>query len=82
MIVPCRNEGNGSRLACDSILANDYPRERLEVLVVDGMSSDETRSVVEQYRGKSRPAFGSWTTRRQITPVALNIGIAAAQRQR
>ena len=31
------------RPCLQSILDNDYPEDRLEVLVVDGMSSDETR---------------------------------------
>ena len=78
VIVPCRNEGKWIAPCLDSILSNDYPRERLEVLVVDGMSSDETRSVVEQYAA-IQPCIRLLDNARQITPVALNIGIAAAQ---
>jgi glycosyltransferase involved in cell wall biosynthesis len=77
VIVPCRNEGKRIAPCLDSILANDYPGERLEVLVVDGMSSDETRSVVERYSA-GHACIRLLDNTRQITPAALNIGIAAA----
>ena len=78
VIVPCRNEGRWIAACLDSILGNDYPRQQLEVLVVNGMSSDETRSVVQRYAG-SDPCIRLLDNPRQITPVALNIGIAAAR---
>jgi glycosyltransferase involved in cell wall biosynthesis len=76
--VPCRNEGRWIAPCLESILANDYPRDRLEVLVVDGMSTDETRSIVERY-ASSGACIRLLDNARQITPAALNIGIAAAQ---
>jgi len=47
VIVPCRNEVGNIRECLRSILANDYPRDRLEILVADGMSDDGTRQVIE-----------------------------------
>ena len=49
VIIPCRNEELFIGICLDSILANDYPKNRLEVLVVDGMSEDGTREVVLEY---------------------------------
>ena len=43
IIIPCRNEERFIGNCLDSIIANDYPKERLEVLAVDGMSEDGTR---------------------------------------
>ena len=40
VIIPCRNEQKYIGKCLDSIIANDYPKVRLEVLVVDGMSED------------------------------------------
>lgn len=45
-IVPCRNEEAFIAKAVGSILANDWPADSLEVLVVDGMSADGTRDIV------------------------------------
>jgi len=78
VIVPCRNEGKWIAPCLDSILGNDYPGERIEVLVVDGMSTDETRSTVERYAAR-HTCIRLLDNVKQITPVALNIGIRAAQ---
>ena len=37
VIVPCRNEAKWIEKCLSSIAANDFPNERLEVLVLDGM---------------------------------------------
>ena len=49
VIIPCRNERDCIGVALDSVLANEWPAERMEVLVVDGMSDDGTRDVVRAY---------------------------------
>jgi glycosyltransferase involved in cell wall biosynthesis len=77
VIVPCRNEGKWIAPCLDSILGNDYPRQRLEVLVIDGMSTDETRAVVQRYAAL-HTCIRLLDNAKQITPAALNIGIAAA----
>lgn len=43
VIIPCRNEEKFIGKCLDSIITNDYPKEGLEVLVVDGMSEDGMR---------------------------------------
>ena len=78
VIVPCRNEERWIAPCLQSVLDNDYPHDRLEVLVVDGMSSDGTRSVVESFAEKF-PQLRLVSNDRKITPTALNLGIAAAR---
>jgi succinoglycan biosynthesis protein ExoA len=46
VIIPVRNEEAFIANTLRSVLAQDYPGERLEVLVVDGMSDDRTTDVV------------------------------------
>lgn len=53
IIIPCRNEEKFIGKCLDSIIAQDYPKDRLEVLVVDGMSEDGTREIVERYTDMS-----------------------------
>ena len=43
VIIPCRNEGKFIGKCLDSLLEQDYPKENLEIFVVDGMSDDKTR---------------------------------------
>ena len=78
IIIPCRNEERFIGSCLDSIIANDYPKEKLEVLAVDGMSEDGTRAVIESYGGQF-PWIRLIENRRKITPVALNIGIKNAK---
>ena len=80
IIIPCRNEERFIGLCLDSVLANDYPLDRLEVLVVDGMSEDGTRRIVEDYALRSA-CIRLLDNPQKITPTALNIGIANATGQ-
>jgi cellulose synthase/poly-beta-1,6-N-acetylglucosamine synthase-like glycosyltransferase len=78
IIIPCRNEERFIGSCLDSIIANDYPKERLEVLVVDGMSEDGTRDVITSY-AQQYPWIRVIENLKRITPVALNIGIKNAK---
>ena len=74
IIVPCRNEEKFISKCLDSIIANDYSKERLEVLVVDGMSEDGTKEIVRGYT-KQHPFIKVLDNPKKITPCAFNIGI-------
>lgn len=78
VIVPCRNEQRHIAQCLDSILANDYPRDRIEVLVVDGMSDDRTREIVKEYVGRD-PRIRLLENPKEIIPVAMNTGILRAK---
>lgn len=78
IIVPCRNEEKFIGVCLDSIAAMDYPKGRLEVVVVDGMSEDRTREIVEGY-ARTYPFIKLLSNPKKITPVGLNIGIAGAR---
>lgn len=49
IIMPIRNEARYISDCLKSILNQDYPPHLLEVLVVDGMSNDETREIVRGF---------------------------------
>ncbi len=73
-IVPCRNEERFIGECLESIVKNDYPKEKLEVLVVDGMSKDKTREIIEKYT-KQYPFVKFLKNPKKITPSSMNIGI-------
>lgn len=80
LIVPCRNEGAGVARVIESLVEQDYPAERMEIIFVDGMSSDGTRAVIAgQARARSAPAIRLLANPDRVTPRAFNIGIAAAR---
>ena len=78
VIIPCRNEEVFIGKCLDSIIANDYPKESLEVLVVDGISEDNTRTIIEEY-GKRHSFIRLLHNPHVVTPAAFNIGIVNAK---
>ena len=78
IIIPCRNEERFIGKCLDSILLNGYPKEKLEILAVDGMSDDKTRATIKEYREK-HPYIKLLDNPGKIVPTALNLGIQKAQ---
>jgi glycosyltransferase involved in cell wall biosynthesis len=48
IIMPIRNEAAFIERSLGAVLAQNYPPDRMEVLVVDGMSDDGTREVIQR----------------------------------
>ena len=76
VVVPCRNERDHVAPCLETILANDYPADRREVLVVDGMSDDGTRERIREVAARD-PSVRLIDNPSRVTPAALNLGIAA-----
>jgi len=74
IIIPCRNEKRYIGKCLSSILGQDYPKEKLEVLVVDGMSEDKTREIIGEY-SKKYPFIKLLDNPKKFTNFAFNIGI-------
>lgn len=49
IIIPVRNEAGLLENCLESIQNLDYPKDRLEVIVADGMSTDKTSEVARKY---------------------------------
>jgi len=77
LIMPIRNEAGFIERSLGAVLAQDYPADRLEVLVVDGMSDDGTRQIVQRMLA-GRPNARLLDNPRRIVSTALNLGLAEA----
>jgi glycosyltransferase involved in cell wall biosynthesis len=77
VIVPCRNEIKFIEKCLDSIIAQDYPKEKLEILVVDGFSEDGTREIIKNYSDNYQ-FIKLLDNPKKIAPSAINIGIKNA----
>ncbi len=53
VIMPVRNEGAFIEQSLTSVLRQDYPADRMEVIVCDGMSTDQTRTIVRSLQDGS-----------------------------
>ncbi|MEG0132755.1 MAG: glycosyltransferase family 2 protein [Clostridium sp.] len=52
IVIPCRNEENFIGKCIDSFMVQSYPKELLTVVVADGMSTDNTRDIIEKHKEK------------------------------
>lgn len=78
IICPIYNEEKYIARCIESIMAQDYPKDDLEVLFVDGMSTDRTREIIASYLPQS-PYLRVLDNPQKIVPPALNIGIREAK---
>ena len=74
IIIPCRNEEAFIARCLDSILGNQYPADRLEVIVVDGTSHDRTRDIVAHY-ARQHSIIRLVDNPKATIPAAMNIGM-------
>lgn len=78
IICPIYQEEKYIGKCIESILRQDYPRDRLELLLIDGLSTDKTREIVGAYQEKY-PFIRLIDNPYKVVPVALNIGIKQAK---
>lgn len=76
IIIPCRNEEKFIGKCLGSILNQDYPKEKMEILVIDGMSDDKTREIIEKFKTQnSKLKIQLIDNPQKLQVYALNKGI-------
>ena len=79
IVIPCRNEVRQIEECLTAIYGNTLlASEEVEVLVVDGMSDDGTRELLESIKSKFRN-LQIVDNVQQVTPIAFNLGVKAAK---
>ena len=78
VLCPIYNEEKYIAQFLDSLLRQDYPKEDLEILLIDGMSKDSTREIVADYTAKY-PFIRIIDNPYKIVPCAMNKGIDVAK---
>jgi lipopolysaccharide/colanic/teichoic acid biosynthesis glycosyltransferase len=78
VVIPVRNERDFLAACLDSVLANDYPAGRVEILAIDGASNDGSRAILDAYAARF-PRLRILDNPQATTPAALNLGIAASR---
>lgn len=78
IIVPIRNEANYIASCLNSILEQDYPADRIEILVADGMSTDHTRAIVRDFQNR-HSNIHLVNNPNLIVPTAMNVAMTFAR---
>jgi len=79
VVMPIRNEERFIERSLGAMLAQGYPHDYYEIIVVDGMSADRTRKLVEKLVLKSEVEVRLIDNPKINVSQALNIGIEAAK---
>ena len=79
IVMPIRNEADFIARSLGSVLAQTYPHDRMEVVIADGMSTDDTRAIARQVADQHDIPVSIYDNPRQIAPTALNIATAHAR---
>lgn len=74
IVVPCRNEEKYIGKCIQSIINQTYGLENIEILIIDGMSNDGTCKIINKFK-KDNKEIKLIRNDKQITPVAINLGI-------
>lgn len=73
VVIPAKNEGVILDRCLKAIKGLNWPKEKLEILVIDGLSSDQTATIAKSYGAKVFP------NPKQIVSSARNIGFQKAK---
>jgi succinoglycan biosynthesis protein ExoA len=78
IVMPVLNEEKYLARCLQSVMDQDYPLDKLEVLVVDGMSDDRSREIVAEFVA-CFPQIKLLDNPQRSIPAAMNIGIRKAR---
>ncbi len=79
VVMPLYNEEKYIANCIESLLLQDFPKEDMEWIFVDGMSKDATKEILKEYKEKYPELIHICDNPKRIVPCAMNIGIAHAQ---
>ena len=78
VIMPVRNEDGFIERSLGAVLRQTYPKDRLEIVIADGISTDATREIIDELaRGTEIPIFVV-DNPKQIAPTGLNRALEKA----
>ena len=78
VIMPISQEVEFIRRSLGAVLAQDYPAERLEIIVADGCSTDGTRDIIEELAAR-HPNLHRIDNPGRIVSTGLNAALRRAR---
>lgn len=77
--IPCLDEERHIEACLQDVFAQDYPADRIEVLVGDGMSTDRTRAILGELAARHLGRLRVLDNPRRLQAAAMNVMIAEAR---
>lgn len=79
VVMPVKNEEKHITNVLDAVLEQEYPRDRVEVLVCDGGSTDSTRQIVRSYEQQCAGRVRLLDNPAGLSSAGRNIGAKASR---
>jgi succinoglycan biosynthesis protein ExoA len=80
VILPIRNEAAGIEHGLRALLAQDYPIERIEIWIADGISTDDTCTIIHDFATlHPQMKIHLLDNPRKIVPTGMNIALRQAK---
>ena len=79
VVVPVFNEAEYIAHTLDRLLAQHYDQDKLEIIVADGMSTDITPQIVQEYAQKHPQIIRYFENPKRLASAARNVGVQNAQ---
>ncbi len=79
IILPIRNEAAYIVGCLNAVFEQDYPSERMEILIADGMSNDNTLAIIRKISDDSRIPVTIIDNPQKIVPTGMNLAIRQAK---
>jgi succinoglycan biosynthesis protein ExoA len=78
VIIACRNEAEHIQECLECLLKQDYPADKVEIIIADGMSDDGTRGILDSFQ-KSLGNIKVLDNPNRITSSGLNLAIGQSR---
>ena len=76
VVMPIYNEEKYIKGCVESLLTQDYPKNQMEWIFIDGGSTDRTKEILAEYQEKYTELIRIYDNPHKTVPYAMNIGIA------
>jgi glycosyltransferase involved in cell wall biosynthesis/GT2 family glycosyltransferase len=75
VVIPVRNEAAHIASLLEMLRGQDYPQDRFEILVADGLSTDGTQAIVERIGQSSGAKVTLVSNPRRLSSAGRNLGV-------
>jgi cellulose synthase/poly-beta-1,6-N-acetylglucosamine synthase-like glycosyltransferase len=79
ILIPAKNREKDIGRTLECLLKSNYPKDKMEILVVTSGSTDRTREICEEFASKGPVKILNKPLQRKGKPAALNLGLASAK---
>ncbi|MHA1143833.1 MAG: glycosyltransferase family 2 protein [Candidatus Helarchaeota archaeon] len=79
IIIPVRNEEKHIQECLEALLNQDYPMDRYEIIIAEGMSEDNTRNIIENIMKMHPGRIKMLDNQKKLASPGLDMGILEAK---